>query len=104
MGIRGDKAIWEAEAFGLQLWEITIGDLLDQQAQKLPDKEAIVYRYSELKLVLRLNYRQYQTQVNQLAKGLLALGIDKGVHVAIWAPNLPEWIFLQLALAKIGAG
>ncbi|MDE1376907.1 AMP-binding protein, partial [Bacillus licheniformis] len=37
------------------------------------------------------------------AKGLLALGIQKGEHVAIWASNIPEWILLQFATARIGA-
>src|SRR6185503_19061343 len=41
--------------------------------------------------------------VNRIAKGLIALGIEKGEHVGVWATNVPEWIFLELALAKIGA-
>src|SRR5205085_5165917 len=42
-------------------------------------------------------------EVNRLAKGLLALGIERGEHVAVWATNVPEWVFLEIALAKIGA-
>ena len=41
--------------------------------------------------------------LNRLAKGLLALGIGKGEHVAVWATNVPEWVMLEIALAKIGA-
>ncbi len=102
MAIRDNLAHWEAEPFGVDLIEQTLGALLDQRAAELPDKEALVYHYPELGLELRLSYRQYREQVNRVAKGLLALGIERGDHVAVWAPNVPEWIFLQLALAKIG--
>jgi fatty-acyl-CoA synthase len=49
-----------------------------------------------------LTYGQYRDVVNRLAKGLIALGVERGDHVAVWATNVPEWIFLQLALAKVG--
>jgi fatty-acyl-CoA synthase len=102
MAINNNLAHWEAEAFGTDLIDLTLGDLLDQRAAALPDKEALVYRYPELGLELRLNYSQYRDTVNRVAKGLLALGVVKGDHVAVWAPNVPEWIFLQMALAKVG--
>ena len=103
MGLKGDLAYWEAEDFGIELLDLTLGDLFDQRVAEIPDKEALVYHYPEIGLDLRLTYRQYQDEVNRLAKGLIALGIEKGDHVAAWAPNIPEWIFLELALAKIGA-
>ena len=40
---------------------------------------------------------------DRVARGLLRLGIGKGDHVAIWATNVPEWVVLQFATAKIGA-
>jgi fatty-acyl-CoA synthase len=103
MAVKGDRAIWEAEAEGVELLNTTIGELLEQQAQIKPDKEALVYNYPEIGLNLRLNFRQYRDEVDRLSKGLMALDISKGDHVAVWAPNVPEWIFLQLALARIGA-
>ncbi len=103
MAVKGDRAIWEAESEGLELLNLTIGDVFDQQVRARPDKEALVYNYPERGLNLRLSFSQYQAVVDQLAKGLLALGIEKGEHVAVWAPNLPEWIFLQIALARVGA-
>jgi len=102
MAIKDDLAHWEAEEFGIGLIDWTVGDLLDQRAAEFPDKEALVYNYPEFGLELRLTYSQYRDVVNQLAKGLMALGIEKGNHVAVWATNLPEWIFLEMALAKIG--
>ncbi len=103
MAVKGDRAIWEAESEGITLRDTTIGALLDQQATNLPDNEALIYNYPEIGLDLRLTYRQYREEVNRLAKGLLALGIAKGEHVAVWATNVPEWILLQMALTKIGA-
>jgi fatty-acyl-CoA synthase len=103
MAIKGNRAIWEAESEGVELLNTTIGEFLEQQAELRPDKEALVYHYPEIGLDLRLNFRQYRDEVDRLSKGLMALGIAKGDHVAVWAPNVPEWIFLQLALARIGA-
>src|SRR5499427_10496501 len=103
MAIKGDFAHWEAEDFGVDLIDLTLGDLLDRRAEEAPDKEALVYNYPEIGLELRLTYGQYRDTVNRLTKGLMAFGVEKGDHVAVWATNVPEWIFLQLALAKVGA-
>src|SRR6185369_9101325 len=103
MGIKGSLAIWEAESRDIELIDLTIGELFDRQCEAFADKEAIVYNYPEIGLDLRLTYRQYKEKVDRLAKGLLALGIQKGEHVAVWASNVPEWVFLEIALAKIGA-
>lgn len=103
MGIKGDRAVWEAESYGFELINLTFGDLLDRQAELIPDKEALVYDYPEIGLEFRLTYREYRDKVNQLAKGLMALGVENGDNVAVWAPNLLEWILLEMALARIGA-
>ena len=103
MGIASDRAIWEAESRGIELISLTIGELFDRQCQSIPDKEALVYNYPEIGLDLRLTYAQYHREVTRLAKGLLAIGIQKGEHVAVWATNVPEWVMLEIALAKIGA-
>jgi fatty-acyl-CoA synthase len=103
MGIKTDRAIWEAESRGIELIDVTIGELFDRVCQTRLDKEALVYNYPEIGLDLRLTYCEYKEQVDRLAKGLLALGIERGEHVAVWATNVPEWVFLEIALAKIGA-
>ncbi len=81
------------------LQEITLGKLLDNSVSKYGDNEAIVYVDRDL----RLTYREFSQLVDKLAKGLMALGVEKGEKVAIWAPNVPYWIALQFATAKIGA-
>ena len=52
---------------------------------------------------MRLTYRQFRDKVDTVARGLMALDIKKGEHVSIWASNVPEWLYLQYATAKIGA-
>ena len=103
MAIRGDKAVWEAETFGEQTIDETIGDLLDREAERASNKEALVYRYPEIGLNLRFTYAQLRDEVNRVARGLMALRIGLGDHVALLASNLPEWVLLEMALAKIGA-
>jgi fatty-acyl-CoA synthase len=79
--------------------EMTVGGLLDHIAGKFPDHEALVYVEREL----RYTYSQFNERCRQVAKGLLRLGIKKGDHLSIWAYNVPEWVVLQFATAKIGA-
>lgn len=103
MAVKDNLSIWEAESEGIELINQTLGELLDRQAEKNPDKEALIYNYPELGINLRYNYRQYRDEVNRVAKGLLALGLERGEHVAIWAPNLPQWVLLYQALSRTGA-
>jgi len=77
----------------------TIGAFLEEQVKKLPDHEFIVYPDRDL----RFTFQQFNERVNQLAKGLLAIGISKGDNVGIWATNVPDWTTFMFATAKIGA-
>ena len=82
----------------MKLFRISVGNLLNDVAIRYPEKEALV-DISERK---RLSYRQFLGLTNQLAKGFLKLGLEKGQHLALWAPNKSEWIVTQFALVKIG--
>ncbi len=42
-------------------------------------------------------------RVDDMAKGLIAIGVERGTHVGIWAANVPDWLTLLYACAKIGA-
>lgn len=77
----------------------TIGEILNEIVEKYPDIEAIVSPQQEI----RLTYRQFREAVDQVARGLMALDINKGDRVGIWAMNYAEWIIVQFATAKIGA-
>ncbi len=81
------------------LREITLGALLDEAIEKWPDNEAVVYVDRDF----RLTYREFGELVDDLAMGLMALGVKKGEKVAVWATNVPYWVALQFATAKIGA-
>ncbi|MEC2046559.1 AMP-binding protein [Bacillus licheniformis] len=82
-----------------ELLHLTIGKLLEKTAADAPDHEAVVYPDRGL----RYTYREFDQLCRKVAKGLMALGIDKGEHVAIWASNTPEWLTAQFASAKAGA-
>lgn len=77
----------------------TIGNLFDITVARFPDSEALIIPHQDI----RWTYREYQQQVNRLATGLLALGIEPGDRIGIWAPNCYEWCLTQFATAKIGA-
>ncbi|MGQ9648353.1 MAG: AMP-binding protein [Thermodesulfobacteriota bacterium] len=82
-----------------ELLRITMGDLLDQVAARFQENEALV----EVSRAIRLTYVGFLGCVNQLSKGLLKLGVQKGDHIALWAKNRFEWIVTEFAVAKIGA-
>jgi len=106
MGMTTDGlSYWQAESEGVNLLDMTIGDLLDRRADELPTQEAVVYScYPEFgdALNIRWTYQTYRERVNTVAKGLLALGLAKGDHIAVWAANIPEWLLLAMAAAKVG--
>jgi len=77
----------------------TIGEILDETASKYPENDALVYVDRDL----RWSYAEFKDRCDQLARGLMALGIKRGDHIAVWAYNIPEWVLLQFASAKIGA-
>jgi fatty-acyl-CoA synthase len=96
---------WQAETEGTDLLDLTMGDLLDQRAEEIPSQEAIVYScYPEFgdALNIRWTYLDYRYRANAVAKGLLALGLQKGDHIAILAANMPDWPLLMMAAAKAG--
>ena len=76
----------------------TIGDNLDRTASTYPDGEALV----EVPTGRRWTYAQMRDDVEVVAMGLLAAGLEKGDRVGIWAPNVAEWTLVQYATAKIG--
>ncbi|HML65690.1 MAG TPA: AMP-binding protein [Dysgonomonas sp.] len=83
----------------MQLSERTIGEWLEYWAEKTPEKEYIVYSDRDL----RFTWKEFDERVNNMAKGLLAIGVKPGSHVGIWATNVPDWLTFLYAGAKIGA-
>jgi fatty-acyl-CoA synthase len=77
----------------------TIGADLDRTVARFGDRDALV----ECATGRRWTYREFVSDVDTLALGLLDAGITKGDRVGIWAPNRSEWTFTQYATARIGA-
>ncbi|MYL61193.1 AMP-binding protein, partial [Virgibacillus halodenitrificans] len=83
----------------MSLRKITVGELLEEQVNLYPDQEAVIYP----ELNMRKTYSEFNEMVDKAAKGLMALGIKKDEHVAIWSDNKPEWLTSQFATGKMGA-
>ncbi len=77
----------------------TIGAYFDRVANEHPNNPALVLRHQNVDWT----YSELQQRVDQLAAGLISLGIEPGDRVGIWGPNSAEWVLTQLATAKIGA-
>ncbi len=78
--------------------EITIGNVLRETVQRFPENEALVFPQTGL----RQNYSEFYESCRNVARGFMALGIERGDHVSVWTTNLPEWVYLQFGLAMIG--
>ncbi len=89
----------ETGSAGYTLHERTLGQWLEYWAEKTPDKEYIVYSDRDL----RFTWSKFNERVDNLAKGLIAIGVKKGSNVGIWATNVPDWLTFLYATAKIGA-
>ena len=77
----------------------TIGANLERTVARWGDREALV----DVPTHRRWTYSELDVEVDELALGLLELGVGKGERVGIWSPNCAEWVLLQYATAKIGA-
>uniref|UniRef100_A0A672IYN7 Medium-chain acyl-CoA ligase ACSF2, mitochondrial n=1 Tax=Salarias fasciatus TaxID=181472 RepID=A0A672IYN7_SALFA len=80
------------------LLPLTMSQCLDATVQRWPDREALVLQQDGI----RKTFAQFQRDVDQVAAGLLALGLEKGDRLGIWGPNIYEWILFQFATAKAG--
>jgi fatty-acyl-CoA synthase len=78
--------------------DVTVGDLLTELACALPSNDALVYRGGP-----RYTFEALERETRTIARGLIAAGVEQGERVVVWATNVPEWIVIQFALAKIGA-
>ncbi len=77
---------------------LTVGGCLDVAAQAHPEKDALVVPHQDV----RWTYQEFAEQVEHVAAGFLALGLQPGERIGIWAPNCWEWVVTQFATAKAG--
>ena len=76
----------------------TIGAVLRRTVLEHGDREALV----DVPSGRRWTYAELDADVDRVACGLLALGLGKGDRLAVWAPNVPEWVLVQYATARLG--
>lgn len=81
------------------LLAMTIGAAFDATVARFPEREALVVRHQGL----RYSWRSLAEAVEVHARALMALGIQSGDRLGIWAPNCAEWCITQFASAKVGA-
>ena len=77
----------------------TLGQILDETVARYPERDALVY----FNQGVRRSWRDFARSVDELACGLMALGVAPGEKVAVWATNVPYWVELMFAAARIGA-
>ncbi|PYS02490.1 MAG: AMP-binding protein [Acidobacteria bacterium] len=77
----------------------SIGEALDTTARTYPKSTALVSRHQNQ----RFTFADLHAAVEQFARGLMHLGVEKGDRVGIWATNCSEWVIAQFAAAKLGA-
>jgi len=76
----------------------TIGQHFDRIVAEHRDREALVVRHQSI----RWSYGELGRRVDDLAAGLLALGLEPGDRIGIWSQNCAEWCVTQFATAKAG--
>ena len=89
------KYPWQKE----HLIDCTFPDVLDRICTEFPNQYA--FRYTELDYTR--TYTEFRDDVNRFARTLIAMGVKKGDHVAIWATNVPAWYITFWATVTIGA-
>ncbi len=75
----------------------TWGRVLEQQASRLAAKKLFIVGEESI------DYGEFNRRVDDLAKGLIELGVEKGDVLAVWITNSIEWVVCQFAAYKIGA-
>src|SRR5690554_424462 len=83
----------------MELLNYTLGGMLEKWARETPDTDFMVYPDRGL----RFSYAEFNERANDLAKGLIEIGVKKGDKVGIWANNVPDWLTFMFATAKMGA-
>ncbi|NQD95674.1 AMP-binding protein, partial [Pseudomonas sp. CrR25] len=81
------------------LLAMTIGQAFDTTVARFAEREALVVRHQNL----RYSWAELAGRVDACARALLALGVEVGDRIGIWAPNCAEWCITQFATAKVGA-
>jgi fatty-acyl-CoA synthase len=77
---------------------LTMGQVLRATSRRVPDRLAVSFPG----LGLRITWAEFDREVDRVARALLAAGFRRGDHFGVWATNVPEWVVLQFATARVG--
>lgn len=80
----------------LPLISETIGGMLRKQAGLYPNNPFQVFYQHKVEYT----YSEFDQRVDEIAKGLIALGLEPGDRVGIYSPNRPEWALVQYAASR----
>ncbi len=76
---------------------LLMGDVPGRAAHLWKDNLALVFKGD------RWTHGEFAADVEKVARGLIALGVERGDHVAVWMTNRPEWLHLMYAIPRVGA-
>jgi fatty-acyl-CoA synthase len=82
-----------------ELWNLTIGQVLDRAVERWGDSLALVSCHQSK----RYTWRELRDAADAVARGLASLGIQRGDRVGLWSTNCAEWVLVHLACARAGA-
>lgn len=103
-GVDTGRSWWPSHPGPVALEDLTVTELLDQAAAEAPDHEAVVVSaYADEGFNVRWSYADLARRADAVARALIGLGVEPGEPVAICAPNIPDWLVCEFAIAKAGA-
>ena len=82
-----------------ELWDLTIGQVLDRTVERCGDSLALVSCHQSK----RYTWRELRDATDAVARGLASLGVRRGDRVGLWSTNCAEWMLVHLACARVGA-
>src|SRR5581483_11077248 len=82
-----------------ELWELTIGQVLERAVERWPDRPALISCHQSI----RYTWRELRDAADKVARGLADSGIRHGDRVGVWSTNCAEWVMVHLGCARAGA-
>ena len=82
-----------------ELWELTIGQVLERAVERWPDQPALISCHQSI----RYTWRELRDAADKVARGLADSGIRHGDRVGVWSTNCAEWVMVHLGCARAGA-
>ncbi|MEG1555044.1 MAG: AMP-binding protein, partial [Rikenellaceae bacterium] len=83
----------------MELINHTLGSILEKNVAERPNNDFLIYADRNL----RFTYAAFNERVNNIAKALLHIGVSKGDKIGVWGSNIPDWMTLMFASARIGS-